>query len=79
MKGTSDNKNEANRPPKNLILRGVCFLQFYCQMLPKAFSAIVADFMSYRVTMFWIQGDGLLDSTSVRDIFSQIEDCFGLD
>ena len=48
-------------------------------MLPKAFSAIAADFMSYRVTMFWIQGDGVLDPGSVRDIFFQIEDCFGLD
>jgi len=38
---------------------GVCFLHFYCQRLPKAFSAIAADFMSYytegRGTMFWIR------------------------
>ena len=32
-----------NRPPLKLNFKGVCFLQFYCQMLPKEFSAITAD------------------------------------
>ena len=40
MKETPDNKSEENRPPLKLNI--------------KAFLAIAADFMCYRVIMFWI-------------------------
>ena len=65
MKGTSDNKSEENRPPLKLNFKGVVFLQFYCQMLPKAFSVIAADFHV-------LQGDYILDCVLNPGVW-----CFG--
>ena len=61
MKETSDNKSEENRPHLKSNFKWGLFSSFFCQVLPKAFSAIAADFM-FSANIYILQFNDFLSN-----------------